>query len=281
MRYIKINYKSLDLPDGWKAKVKKLQESISKEKDVEKRNKLIDDHDTYWKEIKPILAKIFHYKCWYTESPQMGTDVDVDHFRPKKEVFECKESHQGYWWLAFDISNYRYSCIVANRRRKDVEKKSTGGKGSYFPLWNEKTRAFTPRCNCNLEEPLLLDPCNPSDTRLIIFKEDGEAMARYSIESHPKSCLRANKSIELYSLNHSDFVRQRVSLRDQIIELLDEARDAFEFLETGDATHKSRYESAISKLYQKVTLDSPFSSFCIDLIKNYIHEDFLDGFRFI
>lgn len=43
-------------------------------------------------------------KYWYTESIQLGTDVDVDHFGPKKRIAErCAEgdAHPGYWWLAY------------------------------------------------------------------------------------------------------------------------------------------------------------------------------------
>ena len=108
----------MKLPEGWQEKVDALKKKIIQETDPKKRNDLIDSHDTYWKEIKHLLDEISHGKCWYTEAFQCGTDVDMDHYRPKKEVFERKDTHLGYWWLAFDLSNYRYSCIVANRRRK-------------------------------------------------------------------------------------------------------------------------------------------------------------------
>lgn len=280
MRHVEYDPTKLTLPDGWIEKVQDIQSKIEAEQDPEKRAELIDGNGQLWKEIKPELAKLFNYKCWYTESLQQGTDVDVDHYRPKKRVAELSEkdnSHPGYWWLAFQLENYRYSCIVANRRRRDVETDKTGGKADHFPILNEQSRAWTPDCDCDEEQPILLDPCKAADVALITFKEDGEAMARYSENIKPRLYQRADVSINYYSLNHSDFVRARIGLRDEMNRLIKSADKYYKKLESGDATNDHAYEEAITLLRKMCKHAAPFSSFCKSYLDSYRYEDFLSG----
>lgn len=283
MRHVEFDPAKLTLPANWAQRVLALKKKIDLETDVEKRGKLIDANSDLWKEVKLELAKLFNFKCWYTESPQQGTDVDVDHYRPKKRVQETYKSenpHTGYWWLAFELKNYRYSCIVANRRRKDVESGQTGGKSDHFPLVNEENRAYTPTCDLEDEQPVLLDPIKFADVALITFKEDGEAMPsrpdRMQRQHH-----RAMESIKYYSLNHSDFVRCRLELRDEIEELTHNAKRFFNKLETGDADNDLAYEQAIKKLHKMRDIGAPFSSFCVAYLDKFRHnpdyEGVLDG----
>ena len=53
------------------------------------------------------------------------------------ELIAAEPPHPGYWWLAYDPSNYRFSCMVANRRRQDVEAGRTGRKAGHFPIQHE------------------------------------------------------------------------------------------------------------------------------------------------
>lgn len=281
MRYININFKGLNLPQNWRADSTRLKNQLLAEPDPKKRAKIIEDNQSHWKKVKKALAETFNHKCWYTEAPQQGTDVDVDHFRPKKRVQETlKETvpHEGYWWLAFDIENYRYSCIVANRRRTDVESGVTGGKADYFPLLEENDRAWKPSDCLASEQPVLLDPLKVTDTQLIVFKEDGEAMPRYDEKSHARKFLRADKSIDLYNINHSDFVRRRIELRDEIDRLVKAARLYFNKLEnSGDALNDFSYEEAIYQLRKMRSASSPFSSFCVSYLDTFRHKPEYDG----
>ncbi|MDP1667356.1 MAG: hypothetical protein Q8L79_19795 [Methylobacter sp.] len=280
MRHIDYNPSSLTLPDGWTDTVKNLEAQLLAEIDAKKRAELIDKNDDVWKAIKQELAKLFNFKCWYTESPQQGTDVDVDHYRPKKRVAEVNDKdnpHPGYWWLSFKLENYRYSCIVANRRRRDVETDKTGGKADHFPIWNEQNRAWTPTCDCDEEQPILLDPCKAADVALITFKDDGEAMARYGCDAKPRLFQRADISIKYYNLNHSDFVRARIELREKMDGLVRDADKFYKKLETGDATHDHAYETTIKTLRRMRDKFAPYSSFCMAYLDKYRHEDFLVG----
>lgn len=280
MRHLDIDFKKLSLPNGWQEKAQELSDSLVAAQDEKQRSEIINNNQDHWKAVKPILASLFNYKCWYTEAPQHGTDVDVDHFRPKKRVQETlstAKQHDGYWWLAFNLRNYRYSCIVANRRRTDVETGVTGGKADHFPLCDESVRANTPGCDLEAEQPILLDPLKATDVQLLQFKPDGEAMPRFSKKSHARKFIRADQSIAFYNLNHSDFVRFRIELRDQIDNDVKAAKRYFNKLETGDADNDLAYEQTICRLRKMRSIQAPFSSFCIAYLDGFRHQQEYDG----
>lgn len=280
MRHVVYDTSQLKLRDGWADDAKKMEQQILAEPDAKKRAKIIDDNADLWSEVKHELSKLFNGKCWYTESKQVGTDTDVDHFRPKKRVAEVRDKnkpHPGYWWLAFRLENYRYSCIFANRRRRDVETDGTGGKADHFPLWEEETRAWSPECDCAEEVPLLLDPCKAADVALITFKEDGEAMPRYGEKSRPRAFAKADVSIVFYNINHSDFVKARIALREQMAGLVTNAKLFYRKLETGDATHEHAYERVIKQLMDMRDKNAPYSSYCLAYLDSLRHEEFLAG----
>jgi hypothetical protein len=284
MRHLEVNFNQLQLPDEWREKSQELTDALLAEADPAKRAEIIEKNQAHWKQVKPILARLFNYKCWYTEAPQQGTDVDVDHYRPKRRVQETlKEEapHDGYWWLAFRLDNYRFSCIVANRRRTDIETGTTGGKADHFPVLNESVRARTPECDLEGEQPVLLDPLKATDVQLLQFKADGEAMPRYSEDNSPRRFFRADQSIALYNLNHSDFVRCRIELRDTIDKDVKAAKRYFNKLETGDADNDLAYEEAIRRLRQTRSKEAPYSGFCVAYLDSFRHkpeyEGILDG----
>lgn len=280
MRHLGIDFNNLEIPDEWHTKSQQLTVALLAEPDAKKRAAIIEGNQAHWKSIKPVLAKLFNYKCWYTEAPQQGTDVDVDHFRPKKRVQETlatPKPHDGYWWLAFQLDNYRLSCIVANRRRTDVETGITGGKSDYFPLCDESKRANTPACDLEEEQPILLDPLKATDVQLLHFKQDGEAMPRFSEDAAPRKFSRASQSILFYNLNHSDFVRCRIELRDTIDREVKSALRFYNKLETGDADNDLAFEAAICRLRKMRSRDAPFSSFCVAYLDTFRHKPEFDG----
>ena len=279
MRYVPYDPAKLDLREGWKDNAEAAEQEVQGAAPDE-RSTTINSHSNLWKEVKPELKKIFHGKCWYTESPQAGTDVDVDHYRPKGHVAKIKkdgtgEPHPGYWWLAFKLENYRYSCIYANRRRRDLESGETGGKADNFPLCDENNRAWCPEDDCFDEQPLLLDPCKRADVALLTFKDDGEAMPRFAKETRKRSFDRANASIKYYNLNHSDFKKARIAIRDELSKRIENAERYFRNLETGDAGNDLAYEEAIRDLRNACSVKSPYSSYAIAFLDSYRTRDSL------
>lgn len=280
MRRIDYDPTKIAYPTNWKERAAKLLEELSNAEDsVARRQVLGNPANRIWSELKSELRKLSHGKCWYTEAPQTGTDVDVDHYRPKGRVAELLSAvppHEGYWWLAYEPANYRFSCIVANRRRHDVEAGKTGGKADHFPIQHEADRAYAG--DHAAEKPLLMDPCVAHEPELITFKADGEAMERFS-EAQAYKHAKASQSIALYSINHSEFVSARQELRDRIEELKRDAKRFFAKLETGDADHENAYARAIAELARMRSAPAPFSAFCAALIEPSSHEDYLFALR--
>jgi hypothetical protein len=75
----------------------------------------------------------------------------------------------GYWWLAYDWSNYLLSCEVCNRV----------WKGNLFPIRQPPHRSAPPAENSVKEVPLLLSPYGSRDpARHLQFNKDGSVEPR-------------------------------------------------------------------------------------------------------
>jgi uncharacterized protein (TIGR02646 family) len=170
-----------------------------------------------WKDLAPKLGELSNFKCWYSESKNSGSDKDVDHFRPKGSVAEDSE-HEGYWWLAFDWLNYRYSCTWCNQRRVDIENRTDGGKWDHFPLRAGSFRAKKEGDDHDDEEVELLDPIDPHDWKLLTFRSDGQPTPakREGTREHD----RAKASIWFYHLDRQEFVKDRRELSRRIQRLV-------------------------------------------------------------
>jgi uncharacterized protein (TIGR02646 family) len=98
-------------------------------------------------DVRGLLHAMQGFICAYCGKQNSG--LDVEHFRPKKKVEE-DEDHGGYWWLAYDCSNYLLGCNVCNQKRK-----KTG-----FPLLPGAIRStYETRETTAGEMRVLIDPC--------------------------------------------------------------------------------------------------------------------------
>lgn len=89
--------------------------------------------------------------------------------------------------------------------------------------------------------------------------------------------MRADQSIVFYNLNHSDFVRCRIELRNKIDKDVSAAKRYFNKLETGDADNDLAYEQAIYRLCKMRSKEAPFSSFCIAYMDEFMHKPEYEG----
>lgn len=274
MRLKPIDLDGLEVPDGWEAEAAAAKAAVESA-DEETRTGVIKTHQEIWKKLKPGLAKLSKDKCWYSEAKQVGTDRDVDHYRPKNAVKGT--DHPGYWWLAFDKTNYRYSCIFCNRRRTDEETGEKGGKHDFFPLSNESVRAYAPEHDLDLEQPLLLDPCKAGDPQLLAFAENGEALPRYSEEFRPRAYERARRSIEIYHLNHSDFVAARLELKGHLEELIKRAERFWKRLDEGNADMDAAYSNAMRDILNHIDSNAEYSAFAKMIVDNHRDKEYLAG----
>jgi 5-methylcytosine-specific restriction endonuclease McrA len=238
----------LKFPENWEERVHKAQEEI-KDLTPEERIKRINACAFIWHELKRELEKCSHHKCWYCESNQDRSDNNVDHFRPKGRVAECSD-HEGYWWLAFEWTNYRFSCTFCNSRRKDLETSESGGKGDYFPLLDESKRARSPSDKLEEEQPLLLDPVKTTDPGLLWFDQNGLAVPKFSSKDRPILYRRAIKSIELYNLNYYKTLKKRSELYKDILKLVRAGDRYFNGYANGD----SDLEYALDQVYDRLRI---------------------------
>lgn len=132
-----------------------------------------------WGLLKNWLANISVHKCWYCEAKSIRASFDVDHFRPKLSVTVDGiklSGHTGYYWLAYDWSNFRLSCQRCNRPEKN-DADTLHGKANEFPIQDEALRCQIPAAQLGSELPRLLDPCVKTDCDLLAHGIDGEVKA--------------------------------------------------------------------------------------------------------
>lgn len=173
----------------WNDKAQKLLDELSKLSSSEKK-KFLYNHD-HWKDIKEIFINTFGKLCWYSDCDLAGAFGHIDHFRPKKRSKNLNKDimlPDGYWFLAYDYTNYRLSCEKVNI-----------GKSDYFPIKNSSQAGDILK-----EDIILLDPCKESDTQLVGYREGGEIVTQSSNDWEEE---RVKISTKIYKWN--EFVNDR------------------------------------------------------------------------
>ncbi|MFH6908102.1 hypothetical protein ACHQDA_11420 [Vibrio fluvialis] len=281
MRYIDPNLIEQCKPVGWDANVRdwiqRMQNAADKSKEIKKIG-------SKWSDFKPGFIQHFGDKCWYSEAPRVMTDFDVDHFRPKGAVKKTKkryakrrvgntsEKHGGYWWLAYEAKNYRYSCVFANRPREE------GGKHDYFPLLNEAERVWNSCVLANhaAESPMLLDPCSPGDVTLVSYdKNPGRVASRYDKAANSDAYSRVRESVKRYNLNSKTITGARLDVINDVKDLL----ELLEYFSTIPRAERVRRASMIRKAEKKLVKlccrKSKFSASAIAFVRPQINEPWL------
>ena len=93
--------------------------------------------------VKEDLFQAQHRKCAYCEkSEEQSKYREAEHYRPKAR----------YWWLAWTWENLLFACIDCNRDHKKDQ----------FPLVDETKRLVAEHAPPGEEQPLLIDPYDPS-----------------------------------------------------------------------------------------------------------------------
>ena len=232
-------------PDEWLERARRALSEAKSTTNSGDRTEVVRANSSVWTELKDRLANLSNNKCWYCETEQERSDNAVDHFRPKNRVAESPK-HEGYWWLAFDWTNYRFCCTYCNSRRRDKEHGSAGGKQDHFPLLVEDNRAYRPEDDIEAENPCLLDPTVATDPGLLWFNDEGRAVSRYPDREHRN--LRAEKSIELYNLNYFVTEEKRRRLYRRIKTLVSKGNRCF--VQSISATAPAERELAEEMLTQ-------------------------------
>lgn len=171
-------------------------EGLNQQGRVQKRNEYIDSKSTHWGKLKPWLTVLSNGKCWFSEVKDLYSHYDVEHFRPKKLTKELDGTERdGYWWLAFDYTNYRLCGNVGNRK-----------KGNWFPIREGSLVSFADnRCE-ESEEIYLLDPTDPHDVSLIAYNEEGNAIPAPGVNDWEKK--RVEETIKRLKLNEHEILTE-------------------------------------------------------------------------
>jgi uncharacterized protein (TIGR02646 family) len=194
--------------------------AVLAEPDSDLRAALINRCRGLWTAVRDTFAAYSNDKCWYVECKNLGTDDDIDHFRPKSGVKE-DPTHPGYYWLAFDWTNLRLSCHRANRPRTNPETGETGGKAGHFPLIDPATRAQAPADDLSREVPALLDPTKLADVVLLSFTPNGEVDLSPEYKGQAVAEAKFEASRLCLHLNWPKFRDARVVLYNRIARIVD------------------------------------------------------------
>lgn len=254
MRYINIRDLSPDAP--WKQAASDAAKAVREAQPAE-RTKVINDHQDIWKDIKEALWALSYGKCWYCESIDPRSDNAVDHYRPKGNVRGAEPPHSGYWWLAFECKNYRFSCTFCNTIRKSAT--TVGGKQDYFPLWDENKRAKCDADDIEEELPLLLDPTKISDVRLIAFAEDGSIGPAVD-KTQEREYRMAGETITRYHLRHPVLKERRAVTLKDVRELIEDAeKHLARYVRNKNPVERNTAEEFFQKIRKRAAPNAEYS----------------------
>jgi|RhiMethySRZTD1v2_1073278.scaffolds.fasta_scaffold00896_4 uncharacterized protein (TIGR02646 family) len=256
MRYIDIRDLKPTLDSDWLKDAADAAEEVRKASPTA-RSGVINAHQTVWKDLKEKLRLLSYGKCWYCESIDPRSDNAVDHYRPKGNVKGASPPHDGYWWLAFDWKNYRFSCTYCNSIRTSAT--TSGGKQDYFPLWEENKRAKCDTDDIDNELPLLLDPLRVTHVRLIAFSEDGSIGPAVPKEKVPEYRM-ADETITRYHLKHPILVERRAQRLQQVRDWIEEAdKHLSRYAKTPDAIALNTADARLDDIRSAASAKAEYS----------------------
>jgi hypothetical protein len=202
-----------------------------------------------WQDYKDAFATAQEQKCAFCDRDATNHDPDVDHFAPKGEVHELpdhpddrgREIHDGlpnirgrspagaikpgYWWLAYDWSNFLLVCGVCNRKWKQ----------NYFPV------AATPRQRPPVpgihEQPLLLHPFDDrAPWRSFSFDQNGQiqgtdSRGKATVETCglDRETLRKKRACIVRDARRHALAFRRQPTRDALVNLCEPGGDERDF----------------------------------------------------
>jgi hypothetical protein len=154
--------------------------------------------------------------------------TDIEHYRPKGS--ELDPEAYGYWWLAYDYTNYYLACAECNRSYKHHD----------FPLDAGSPKAvYGNGAGLEEERPLLVNPmyeCPKDFFRLLVIPDPQASTQKKAVILMPKEGLsgyalrKAEKTIDIFNLD----LRYRAYLEDT------SGKSHYEFLKTRtDQSRKS------------------------------------------
>lgn len=240
----------------WKTKADEITENILKAPTLLEKQTLINKHQGHWRDPELIqwLSDLSAEKCWYTETKFGGDYQEVEHFRPKKETKDIHgktiNGHPGYYWLAFNIDNYRL-----------CKRRPNGKKGTFFPIRNEHLRAMDELWTWQDELPLFLDPTDDEDCILLSFNDDGKPVPVEGLSA--ADIARVDFTIEKYYLDERVLNKRRAetwsACRDLYYKYLNSAKLANAGL-NGSITHTIQAKKDLQTIKEMLRPSKEFAA---------------------
>jgi hypothetical protein len=245
--------------DEWLGRARDLTAQLEAATSTAERNEIIDRNASLWGELKTWLLGLSAGKCWFSEARDCFSHWDVEHYRPKKVAknLDGSERHDGYWWLAFEWSNFRICGNVGNRK-----------KGSYFPLREGTHAATAVDRNIDDELPYLLDPTRPEDPLLLCFDASGDVKPLPDLD--PWSKARVEESIKRYKLReHEPLVEARRDVWSRCDREVNRCQNLMDEMNRNpSATKREAVRQQMLKLRGMITFNAEFSATASDCLRS-------------
>jgi len=195
------------LTKDWLDKANALTEELKNLSSHEERRALIKRNENLWTQVKDVLLQASHGKCWYSEAREICSDYHIDHFRPKNRAVNLDGGiRPGYWWLAFNWTNFRVAGSICNSPHNDTSGELRG-KRDLFPLKDGSSIAGDPSDDLRDEVFYLLDPADPYDPLLLTFDETG--LPQPAAEEGSWQFERASVTAKVLFLDYPPMVDER------------------------------------------------------------------------
>lgn len=234
-------------PDAaWLNKADEITKELLNAKTLDQKHKIIDDNESLWGELKDVLMELSHQKCWYSEAKDTFSYYHVDHFRPKKKALGLdKKDKGGYWWLAFNWTNYRISGAVGNVNKRDKFAVYRNKANNPDEVWEDETI-------------YLLDPCNQFDPIKLTFNFNGEARSLYLAGFHKE---QAEYSITALKLNYKKLKEARKKVWSDCSLIVSELTNLLDAeSKSPSATRRGKMEILFKQLKELIKPSSEFSA---------------------
>lgn len=263
--------------NSWRAKAKRHLIAIKKMNHKERSAYFGKNHD--WTELYEHLSLLSNHKCWYSETPEGGNEFEIDHFRPKNRSKHSDGKvilKDGYWWLAYEETNFRIVGSLVNRRREDRFDRNEEilGKGDYFPLDLINGEACSPHEDLDCEVVFLLDPTEFLDTTLISFDKDGKIMP--TSDKGTFEYERAQTSIEFLGLDHTPLKRERKKVWEKCEREIKKISTKINKSVKNQQLRQRVLKEGYSTIWELAKYDQPYSMVAVScVVSNSIHYPWL------
>lgn len=247
-------------PQDWVDEANAITTQMRMANSSDQRKAIIEKHEGLWRDdrIRGWLLSQFNNKCWYSEAYESVSSIHVDHYRPKGRLKEFLggDTVDGYWWLAFEWTNYRICGQLLNVK-----------KGDLFPVVEGPRGTADGTVKLQLESPTLIDPIDQDDVALISYEKDEDgclAVTATGINDVDKD--RVKHSIEILGLNRLDRLNQkRAMLWESCL------REIAEYTAptAAQTLRKVSQASARSRLKQMVAYEAEFSSVVVACLQKH------------